>query len=322
LSLQETSEVRVIEKPKSKTRTNKLVREKLDEEVFGRVAKNLKWLEVLHGVARRTLEHDLILPNDVSPHSDAHRREFSFLLERVRSAERCFSDVFTPILTGLYPHKFELTELYGKYIVASYDLAKLCGTSELVTEQLWEETLPEGTVQGDSVDSGKRVIESLSSENEENDQFLKSVRHLHLAVTNFCSNVEHLKNRFKEDQEIAQLMVILHPRIEQIEDASTILYAYAKEEIQKRDNHNGDTSSLGARYTRDRSAPKTDSPASTHLPGLPSKSKSAKTTQKWKWEGRVYLDSVAVKQVRDRKKVQDRSAQDKSAQDNESFKDA
>jgi hypothetical protein len=306
LSLQKSPTERVT-KPKGKSKTDKLIREKLDEEIFGRVGKNVKWVEVLHDIARRSLEENAALRNKDQEHNDAYKREFAFLLERIRSAEHCFSVVFTPILIGLYPHKYELTELYGKYIVASYDLAKLSGTSQLVTEQLWEETLPEGTDQGDSVDSGKRVIETLSSQSESDDEFLMSVRHLHLAITNFCTNVDQLKERFKEDSEIKELIGLLRPRIEQIEDASSILYSYAREKVGKRASK-GQERIRGHEdlESKDDSSPViADSNAPSSMPGLPSKTRTARTTKKWKWEGRVYLGSIAVKQADRQKKPQD-----------------
>jgi hypothetical protein len=314
LSLQTSPEDQVA-KGKSKSRADKLIRQKLDEEVFTRVTKNLKWVEVLHSIAKRALEASLELPSDESTHSEAHRREFAFLLERMKSAERCFSEVFTPILIGLYPHKFESTELFGKYIVASYELAKLRGTTQIVTEQLWEETLPQGTIEGDSVDSGKRVIEALSSASDQgDDEFLISIRHLHLAVTNFCSNVEQLKEQFRDDAEVKQLIGLLRPRIEQIEDTSSILYSYAKEKIST------STKNENTRHRFTEKAPSASIPAApqisslttSNLPGLPSKTKVAKTPKKWKWEGRVFLSSIGVKPVPREKKTPNDSPTDPS----------
>jgi len=249
------------------------------------VAKNLKWVVVLHSVASRSLEENLKLARDRSGHGDIHRREFAFLLERMKSGVLCFSEVFTPILISLYPHKYELTELFRKYVVVSYKAARLTGTVQLVTEQLWEETLPHGTIEGDSVDSGKRVIEALSSEDEQTtDKFLLSIKHLHLAVTNFCSNVEQLKEQFKDNAEVNQLMDLLRPRIEQIEDTSSILYSYSKENVSASERNYGvrnpPREDAGV---CNRSVSQPDSPISAIMPGLPSKSK-AKSRKKWTWE--------------------------------------
>jgi hypothetical protein len=313
LSLQKSPTERVV-RPKGKSKTDKLIREKLDEEIFGRVGKNLKWVEVLHDIARRSLDENPALRSKEQEHNDAYRREFAFLLERIISAEHCFSVVFTPILIGLYPHKFELTELYGKYVVTSYDLAKISGTTHLVTEQLWEETLPEVTEHGDSVDSGKRVIETLSSQKETDDEFLMSVRHLHLAITNFCTNIDQLKERFKEDSEIKELIGLLRPRIEQIEDASSILYSYTREKVARHTTKGQEKIRQDDEEDPVNDIPdiQTDSKISVPMPGLPSRTRTTRPAKKWKWEGRVYLGSVSVKQTAQKKPSEQKPPQNET----------
>ena len=103
--------------------------------------------------------------------------EIAFLLERIHTAEQCFSTIFTPVLTGLYPQKFELTELYGKYIVACYDLAKFTHTTQLVTEELWEETLPEGSVENDYIASDRRIIEGLTPSSNSSSNYTSWAQH-------------------------------------------------------------------------------------------------------------------------------------------------
>ncbi|MDG6904903.1 MAG: hypothetical protein JRN20_03860 [Nitrososphaerota archaeon] len=195
-----------------------IVHEKLQEEIFGRIAKNLKWIEILQRVALDALKlkgkGNRLQTDDVC----------ELLLERIRYAEQSVSVAFVPILTSLYPHKYEISEIFSKYVAASYELAKGTGATALVTEELWEETLPDDGL-GEYADSEKRVVEILIPKKDETTQdFSFLARHAYVAARNLCANVEELGTQFKEESYVASFVGLLSNRILQIEDAASSLY--------------------------------------------------------------------------------------------------
>jgi hypothetical protein len=295
-----------------------IIHEKLNEEIFGRIAKNLKWVRVMHGMALRSLSTSRGRRGRTDTKIKSDYSEMVFLLERIHTAEQCFSTTFTPVLNGLYPEKYESTELYGKYIIALYELAKYTRSIQMVTEELWEETLPEGNAENDYIASGKRVIEGLSPASSDgddaekcNDEFLSYVRNLHLAVTNLSANFDQLKGRFQDNREIGHLCSFLKPRIGQIENASTMLYRFAKSTVRA-DKQKGDTNSIDV--TKDRTdLPKEQTPQrpslsrqlhnldanESHLnhqrvvpESIGARTKKAK---KWTWNGQVELGRIELK---------------------------
>jgi hypothetical protein len=195
-----------------------VVHEKLQEEIFGRIAKNLKWMEVLHAVAIEALKAKDKEQRNETDHI------CELLLERIHSAQRSVSVAFVPILTSLYPHKYEIGEVFEKYVNAQYELAKGNGSIALLTEELWQETLPDDGL-GEYVDSEKRIVEILIPRKDETtNDFSFLARHEYVAARNLCANVEELGNAFKDDSYIASFVGLLSNRILQIEDASSSLH--------------------------------------------------------------------------------------------------
>jgi hypothetical protein len=302
------------------SRAEIIIHEKLDEEIFGRIAKNLKWVRVLHGMALRSLSSTRGRRGRGDSKSKSDYAEMAFLLERIHTAEQCFSSMFTPVLTGLYPEKYESTELYGKYIIALYELAKYTRSIEMVTEELWEETLPEGSAENDYIASGKRVIQGLtasSSDGDEternNDEFSIWFRNLHLAVTNLSANFDQLKGRFQENREIEHLFSFLRPRIGQIENASMILYKLAKNSDVSavRQNTNKSNAPItGDRIGQERVLQRPsfsrqlhnlDAQESqlTHQRVAPeSIGTRTKKAKKWTWNGQVELGRIELKKTK------------------------
>jgi hypothetical protein len=297
-----------------------LIRQKLDEEIFGRIAKNLKWVRVLHGMALRSLGEGRFRRAKLKNKAD--QNEMTFLLDRIHTAEQCFSSMFTPVLNGLYPEKYESTELYGKYIIALYELAKYTRSIQMVTEELWEETLPEGSAENDYVASEKRVIQSLSLTDIDDpeildDDFLTYVRNLHLAVTNLSSNFDQLRNRFQDNREVEQLCQFLKPRIGQIDNASMLLYKHAKgttissseKQKEKEDDVRTNAGQLAVipverdshRPSLSRQLHNSDVSESqlNHKRVLPdSVAPKAKKPKKWSWNGQVELGKIELKKAK------------------------
>jgi len=314
-----------------------IIHERLNEETFGRIAKNLKWVKVLHGMAVRSLNDSQIhrkrdiVAESISSNRGSDESEIAFLLERIHTAEQCFSTVFTPVLMGLYSHKFELTELYGKYIVASYELAKYTNTTQMVTEELWEETLPEGNIESDYIASGKKIIKSLTSCTEEDRQqrgkrkkqqgneFSMFIKDLRLAVMNLAANFDQLRGRFNENTEIEQLCSFLRPRIGQIDSATIMLQKLTRKRTPSRisnkiDKSNGNAaicdsvtpdlvppqSSRESSFSLSRQLHTVDMEESqlNHQRVLPKstihQSASRKDKQKWAWEGQIQLSRVEL----------------------------
>jgi len=251
--------------------------------------------------------------------SKADQNEMTFLLDRIHTAEQCFSSMFNPVLNGLYPEKYESTELYGKYIIALYELAKYTRSIQMVTEELWEETLPEGSAENDYVASEKRVIQSLSLSDVDDpeirdDDFLTYVRNLHLAVTNLSSNFDQLRNRFQDKREVEQLCQFLKPRIGQIDNASMLLYKHAKgattSSLEKQ-NENVDEMRINmdqlgvvparresSRPSLSRQLHNSDASESqlNHKRVLPdSAATKVKKPKKWSWNGQVELGKIELK---------------------------
>jgi len=302
------------------SRAEIIIHERLDEEIFGRIAKNLKWVRVLHGMALRSLSTTRGHRGRGESKTKSDYAEMAFLLERIHTAEQCFSTMFTPVLTGLYPQKYESTELYGKYIIALYELAKYTRSIEMVTEELWEETLPEGSAENDYIASGKRVIQGLTpsaSDGDEigrsNDEFSMWFRNLHLAVTNLSANFDQLKGRFHENREIEHLFSFLKPRIGQIENASMMLYKLAKNSDSPATKQKADKSSApvaGDRTGQEKVLHRSSLARQLHnldaqesqlnhqrvLPeSIGTKTKKAK---KWTWNGQVELGRVELKKTK------------------------
>jgi len=297
-----------------------IIHEKLNEEIFGRIAKNLKWVRVMHGMALRSLSGSRGRRGRADPKIKSDYSEMVFLLERIHTAEQCFSTTFTPVLNGLYPEKYESTELYGKYIIALYELAKYTRSIQMVTEELWEETLPEGSAENDYIASGKRVIEGLTPSQADgddtercNDEFMAYVRNLHLAVTNLSANFDQLKGRFQDNREIGHLCSFLKPRIGQIENASMMLYRSAKNTAgsnadKQKEDTNGislgkDQTALGPerpvqRPSLSRQLHNLDANEShlNHQRVVPeSIGVRTKKAKKWTWNGQVELGKIELK---------------------------
>jgi hypothetical protein len=190
----------------------------MQEEIFGRITKNLKWLEILLGFALEALKR-----------KEKEKRQDTddvceLLLERIRSAERSVSVAFVPILTSLYPHKYEIGEMFSKYASASYEIAKGTGNLALVTEELWQETLPDYGLCEYS-DSERRITEIVIPRKDEtccDSSFL--ARHAYVAGRNLCTNIEQLGSTFNEQSYVASFVLLLSNRILQMEDALLSLH--------------------------------------------------------------------------------------------------
>lgn len=200
------------------TYVNSLVREKLQEEIFGRIAKNLKWVETLVDLSlkswpRKSRRKGLEL-EDIC----------QLLLEKIHSGENSIAIAFTPILTSLYPHKYEISELFGKYVTNSYEIAKTKQTTALVTEEFWHETYPDDGL-GEYSYSERRIVEILIPKKDETPtDFVVLARHAYVAGRNLCANMEELGLQFKDEPYVASFVALLTKRILQIEDALSTLH--------------------------------------------------------------------------------------------------
>jgi hypothetical protein len=234
-----------------------VIHEKLKEEIFGKIAKNLKWLEVLHRLSSSALQS-----------SGESEEILGLLLERILSAEKSFATAFVPILTYFYSHKYEVSEIFGKYVAASYDLARVMNTTALVTEEFWQETLPDEAAR-DYVDSEKRIAEILVPKKDEKPNDLSIIsRYMYVSARNLTANVEQLATVFKDDPDVTSFVSLLQPRIIQIEDGSLTLFKY----LNKRDRAVGEESKIS-------------------LIALKTGEASRK---KWAWEGRINLTQPVV----------------------------
>lgn len=257
---------------------SEVIHEKLKEEIFGKIAKNLKWIKVIHNLAMNAIQ------NGRSPETDV----YGILFERISSAEESFSTAFVPILTYFYSHKYEVSEIFGKYVTKSYELARFTKTTALVTEEFWQETLPDEAVNA-YADSEKRIVEILvpRTDDESSDMSILA-RYMYVAARNLTANVEQLAVVFKDDPDVTSFVGLLRPRIVQIEDGSLTLY----KSLVK--SGAGTTSAaFDPPRTKSCEAATVGEKEETTLNSLISlkngKSPKLATKRKWVWDGRVRL---------------------------------
>lgn len=194
---------------------NSIVREKLQEQIFGRIAKNLKWLEILLDMALKAV--------GLKEYKDENDHICQLLLEKIHSGEYSISIAFIPILSSVYPHRYEVGELFGKYAAASYEIAKTAGSTASVTEEFWQETYPDDGL-GQYSYSENRIVEILVPKNEETtEDFTFLARHAYVGARNLCANLEQLGLTFKDEPYVASFVGLLATRISQIEESLSSL---------------------------------------------------------------------------------------------------
>jgi hypothetical protein len=268
-------------------RVDSTVHEKLEEEQFIRISKNMTWLRVLVDLSLRAFE--------AGNHgcSDERKAEAKFHLTRIESAEQCFTRVLSPIVNSLYPHAYEMMEIFGKYVSVSYELAKITGTTALLTEELWEETVAEDiNADSNGVSTETRLSQLLGSGNDndineeariEPSEFFVIAKHLYVAARNLTANLEQLKDQFKSDGVIIQLSNLLRPRIVQIEVASSCLYRLSEATTLDRGISSMNSSASVKLEGEAQSSPAMKG-ASGRVPGFV---KNKRVESKWNWEGNL-----------------------------------